>query len=140
PVRRLRRALRPAGPPSHRPRPARGLLPVRDRHRLFRLADGQVPRHGVAPGRMGSAHPLSAPYQAFRTADGYIVIGAGSQGLYRRLCALLGVPELAGDERFDTQPKRMERYRELAAILEQRTAGFGAEELLGLLNEAGIPA
>jgi len=95
---------------------------------------------GVPPGRMGSAHPLSAPYQAFRTADGYIVIGAGSQGLYRRLCQVLGCPELADDPRFDTQPKRMERYSELARLLEERTARRPAAELLAALAEAGIPA
>jgi crotonobetainyl-CoA:carnitine CoA-transferase CaiB-like acyl-CoA transferase len=95
---------------------------------------------GVPPGRMGSAHPLSAPYQAFRTADGYIVIGAGSQNLYRRLCQVLGCPELADDPRFDTQPKRMERYVELARLLEERTTQRPAAELLAALAEAGIPA
>jgi crotonobetainyl-CoA:carnitine CoA-transferase CaiB-like acyl-CoA transferase len=95
---------------------------------------------GVAPGRMGSAHPLSAPYQAFRTADGYIVIGAGSQGLYKRLCALLGLPELAEDARFDTQPKRMNGYVELAALLQQATVSRTSAELLAALEQAGIPA
>jgi crotonobetainyl-CoA:carnitine CoA-transferase CaiB-like acyl-CoA transferase len=95
---------------------------------------------GVAPGRMGSAHPLSAPYQAFRTADGYIVIGAGSQGLYKRLCALLGLPELAEDARFDTQPKRMNGYVELAALLQQATVSRTSAELLAALEQVGIPA
>lgn len=95
---------------------------------------------GVPPGRMGSAHPLSAPYQAFHCADGYIVIGAGSQGLFRRLCAVLGVDELVHDERFDTQPKRTVRYNELAALLEARTAVWTATELLRALTEQGIPA
>jgi crotonobetainyl-CoA:carnitine CoA-transferase CaiB-like acyl-CoA transferase len=95
---------------------------------------------GVAPGRMGSAHPLSAPYQAFRTADGYIVIGAGSQGLYKRLYALLGLPELAEDARFDTQPKRMNGYVELAALLQQATVSRTSAELLAALEQAGIPA
>ncbi len=95
---------------------------------------------GEPPGRMGSAHPLSAPYQAFPTADGYIVIGAGSQPLYRRLCTLLGVEELIADPRFDTQPKRMRRYQELAALLGERTLLQSAEQLLCALAEAGIPA
>ena len=95
---------------------------------------------GVAPGRMGSAHPLSAPYQAFRTADGYIVIGAGSQGLFRRLCALLGEDALAEDERFDSQPKRMNGYVELAALLQVATAKRSSAELLAELAAAGIPA
>lgn len=95
---------------------------------------------GEAPGRMGSAHPLSAPYQAFPTADGHIVIGAGGQSLYRRLCGVLGLDELAGDPRFDTQPKRMRRYQELAALLGERTRQHSSEQLLCALAEAGIPA
>ncbi len=95
---------------------------------------------GVPPERMGSAHPLSAPYQAFKTADSYVVIGAGSQGLYRRLCSVLGLDELAQDERFDTQPRRMERYRELAALIEAQTQRFSSQDLLARLEAAGIPA
>ncbi len=95
---------------------------------------------GVAPGRLGSAHPLSAPYQAFRTSDGYIVIGAGSQSHYRRLCGVLGVEALAGDDRFDTQPKRMRRTAELAALLVQQTSHHSSEWLLAALETAGIPA
>ncbi|HZQ38639.1 MAG TPA: CoA transferase [Dehalococcoidia bacterium] len=95
---------------------------------------------GEPPGRMGSAHPLSAPYQAFPTADGQIVIGAGGQPLYRRLCAVLGVAELIADPRFDTQPKRMQRYQELAALLSERTRLQSSEQLLCALAEAGIPA
>jgi len=95
---------------------------------------------GEAPGRMGSAHPLSAPYQAFPTADGYIVIGAGSQRLYRRLCGVLGVEDLAQDQRFDTQPKRMRSYQALATLLSERTRRQTSEQLLCALAEAGIPA
>jgi len=95
---------------------------------------------GVPPGRMGSAHPLSAPYQAFRTADRYVVIGAGSQGLYRRLCAVLSLEELIDDERFDTQPKRMIRAIELAALIEEKTSTRSSADLLEALTEAGVPA
>jgi crotonobetainyl-CoA:carnitine CoA-transferase CaiB-like acyl-CoA transferase len=95
---------------------------------------------GVPPGRMGSAHPLSAPYQAFRTLDGYIVIGAGSQGLFKRLCALLGCPDLAADPQFDSQPKRMDGYLELAHRLEEHTRQRTSDDLLAALAEAGIPA
>jgi formyl-CoA transferase len=95
---------------------------------------------GVPPGRMGSAHPLSAPYQAFRSADGFVVVGAGAQGLFRRLCDVLGLSHLADDERFDTQPKRMERYLELAGLLERETMTHPSEELLAMMQKAGIPA
>ncbi len=95
---------------------------------------------GEAPGRLGSAHPLSAPYQAFRTGDGYIVIGAGSQALYRRLCGVLDLHALVTDDRFDTQPKRMQRTNELAALLEAQTSARTTAELLQALEAAGIPA
>jgi crotonobetainyl-CoA:carnitine CoA-transferase CaiB-like acyl-CoA transferase len=55
---------------------------------------------GQPPGPMGSAHPLNAPYQAFRTADGWITIGAANQSNWLRLIAVLETPELGNDPRF----------------------------------------
>ena len=97
-------------------------------------------RTGEPPQRMGSAHPLSAPYQAFRAADGHVVIGAGSQPLFRRLCDLLGLDALVNDPRFEDQARRMQAYRELAALIEAQTAQVPAAELLARLEAAGIPA
>ena len=55
---------------------------------------------------VGSMHPLSAPYQAFKTSDSYVVIGAGSQGLFQRLCRVIGCESLVHDPRFESQPAR----------------------------------
>ncbi len=62
---------------------------------------------GVAPGPMGSAHPLNAPYQAFETADGWVVIGGNNQRLWQRTLEVLGAPELASDPRFRENHGRM---------------------------------
>ncbi len=94
---------------------------------------------GDPPGPMGSAHPLSAPYQAFKTKDSYVIIGAGSQALFGRLCKLLGTPEWAQDERFATQPARMEHTESLASLIEAQTVQRSTAEWLDLLNHEGIP-
>ena len=94
---------------------------------------------GEPPGPMGSAHPLSAPYQAFRTADGYVIVGAGSQALYKRLCTLLGREELVDDPRFATPPARMAHTAVLAEELERSFRACASAHWLETLTEAGIP-
>jgi crotonobetainyl-CoA:carnitine CoA-transferase CaiB-like acyl-CoA transferase len=94
---------------------------------------------GEPPGPMGSAHPLSAPYQAFRTADGYLIVGAGSQALFKRLCATLERDELVEDARFATPPARMENTALLAEELERSFTTRPAAEWMERLTAAGIP-
>jgi len=72
---------------------------------------------GRQPARLGSAHPNLAPYQAFRAADGWFVVGAGSQDVWRRFCAALERPELADDPRFRTNEARVRHRQELDALL-----------------------
>jgi formyl-CoA transferase/CoA:oxalate CoA-transferase len=97
-------------------------------------------RNGVIPGRHGTAFPLIAPYQVFRAADGELMIAAGNDGLFHRLCDALGVPELAEDPRFATNPNRLARREELAALIQERIGDQPAEELLVRLRDAGVPA
>lgn len=94
---------------------------------------------GEVPGAMGSAHPLSAPYQAVQARDKYFIIGAGNQKLFRDLCGLLGHPEWAEDPRFATQPARMENMEELAALLETVFRTNDADYWLAKLRETGVP-
>lgn len=94
---------------------------------------------GEPPGPMGSMHPLSAPYQAFKTRDSYVIIGASSQGLFPRLCELLGRPDFRDDPRFATQALRMQHANELAALLQEETQRRPTSEWLQLLTQAGIP-
>ncbi len=75
------------------------------------LADGRQ------PARLGSAHPNLAPYQAFHAADGWFVVGVGSQDLWRRFCAAIARPELAEDPRFRDSEARVRNRGELDAFL-----------------------
>jgi crotonobetainyl-CoA:carnitine CoA-transferase CaiB-like acyl-CoA transferase len=95
---------------------------------------------GQSPGPLGSAHPLNAPYQAFRTADGWINVGAANQRNWERMLSILGRPELQDDPRFATNEKRMHN---LPSLVEALTAVFEeqpAAHWLAALDSAGVPA
>jgi crotonobetainyl-CoA:carnitine CoA-transferase CaiB-like acyl-CoA transferase len=95
---------------------------------------------GEAPGPMGTAHPLNAPYQAFPVADGWITVGAANQKNWLRLLEVLEAPELGSDPRFASNAERMHNLpalqEALAAFFKTRTSG----EWLRRLEEAGVPA
>lgn len=95
---------------------------------------GQVPRP------LGSAHRMSAPYQALRTADGYVTVGANNQRLWTRLCAALGRDDLVDDPRFATNPDRMRNLSALVAELERTLAARTTAEWVETLLAAGVPA
>jgi len=95
---------------------------------------------GFVPGREGSGFPQIAPYQVFPTRDGELMIVAGNDKLFAAFCSVLGVPELAGDPRFVTNPDRVSNRAELVALVEQRTRERGSAELLEALVAAGVPA
>jgi crotonobetainyl-CoA:carnitine CoA-transferase CaiB-like acyl-CoA transferase len=90
--------------------------------------------------RDGSAHPQIAPYQVFPTQDGDLMIVAGNDKLFAALCDVLGVPELAADSRFLTNPDRVANRPQLIALLEARTRERTSAELLDVLVAAGVPA
>ena len=92
------------------------------------------------PGREGSAFPQIAPYQSFPTRDGELMIVAANDKLFGALCVVLGLPELAGDPRFRTNPDRVANRVELVALLEARTRERESAELLAELVAAGVPA
>ena len=95
---------------------------------------------GGIPGREGSAFAQIAPYQVFPTRDGELMIVAGNDKLFRALCRVLGVLELAEDERFLTNPGRVRHRGELIPPLEAATRERTTDELLAALIDAGIPA
>ena len=95
---------------------------------------------GTPPGAMGSAHPLNAPYQAFRTADGWITVGAANQTNWLRLLEALGARHLGNDPRFAENAGRMSHLPELAAELTQYFERQSSEQWLDRLQKAGVPA
>jgi len=94
---------------------------------------------GTLPTPLGSAHRMSAPYQAFRCADGYITIGAANARTFGRLAALLGHPEWPADPRFTSDAARVAHRDTLAALIESVTATAPSAEWLARLDEVGIP-
>jgi crotonobetainyl-CoA:carnitine CoA-transferase CaiB-like acyl-CoA transferase len=95
---------------------------------------------GVAPGPMGSAHPLNAPYEAFETADGWITIGAANQTNWLRLLKAIGADALAEDPRFAVNRDRMANRRELAATLAPIFRACSSADWLARLEAGGVPA
>src|ERR1700730_12281573 len=95
---------------------------------------------GLAPGPMGTAHPLNAPYQAFPVADGWITVGAANQGNWLRLLDVLSAPELGDDPRFANNAGRMRNLPALQAALTPLFKARTSAEWLRRLEEAGVPA
>jgi len=95
---------------------------------------------GESPRRMGNAHPNIVPYQAFPAADGHLIIAAGNDSQFRRLCLVLGAPELAADPAFATNPQRVAARADLLPRLVALTATRARAELLAALEAAQVPA
>jgi crotonobetainyl-CoA:carnitine CoA-transferase CaiB-like acyl-CoA transferase len=94
---------------------------------------------GRVPQPLGSGHRLLAPYQALRTADGHITVGANNQRMWRLLCETIGRPQLIDDARFASNDDRMERRSELVVELEKALIERGTHEWVDVLVEAGVP-
>ncbi len=94
---------------------------------------------GVAPGPMGSGHPLNTPYQAFETKDGYVNVGASNTKMYPMLCNILGCPELATDPRFKKGEDRMNRLEEFIGLISPYFKKRTTAEWLPHFEKAGIP-
>jgi crotonobetainyl-CoA:carnitine CoA-transferase CaiB-like acyl-CoA transferase len=92
------------------------------------------------PARYGNAHASIVPYEAFGTADGWIAVAGGNDSLFRKLADVLGRPELADDPRFRTNPDRVRNRAELIPLLNERFGRRRADEWLGALEAAGVPA
>lgn len=96
--------------------------------------------NGTVPMATGSRHRVSAPYQAFRTGSGYIVIGAANQRTWERLCtSVLGRPELITDPRFATNSDRLAHVDELEELLEQEFRKADAATWIARCEESGVP-
>ncbi len=94
---------------------------------------------GKVPGRWGNAHPNIVPYQAFNTLDGYMVVGAASEGNWQRLCQAIEKPELSTDPRFSNNAQRVAHREELIAILQELFRKRDTARWIKLLSDAGLP-
>ena len=97
------------------------------------FASGDVPR------RYGSAHPTIAPYQAFPSADGFVMVAVGNDGLWRRFADALGDAALAGDLRYASNPSRVAHREELIPAIEAIMRTRTTEDWVRTLDEAGVP-
>ncbi len=95
---------------------------------------------GQVPGPMGTRHPSITPFEALATGDGHVVVAAGNDTLFARLCEALGCPDLQFDTRFDTNPKRTANADALKVELEAALAKDTTANWLTVLEEAGIPS
>ncbi|TYC67169.1 CoA transferase [Stappia sp. BW2] len=95
---------------------------------------------GKTPKRLGNAHPNIVPYQVFPASDGHLIIAVGNDGQFRRLCAVLGLPELADNPRYATNSARVAARSDLVPILTAETATRARDDLLAALEGEGVPA
>ena len=95
---------------------------------------------GVDPGRLGNRHPTVVPYKTFDVADGTIIIAIGNDGQFRAFCMLMGVPQLAQDERFVTARARLINRDAIEAEVQRLVANEPGLPLIDRLAAAGVPA
>ena len=95
---------------------------------------------GERPPRLGQAHRGNAPYQVFKTKDGWITIGGAQQNFWARLCNVLALTELADNPRFRTNALRVQNNKELVALLQERLETQTAAHWLNELEVAGVPS
>ncbi len=95
---------------------------------------------GNEPRRLGNSHPNIVPYDVFPVADGDIIIAAGNDGQYRKLCEALGAPELGVHPDYAVSKDRVRNRVALTALLHERTRRFTRAQLLPVLDELGVPA
>jgi crotonobetainyl-CoA:carnitine CoA-transferase CaiB-like acyl-CoA transferase len=94
---------------------------------------------GVAPRRLGNAHPNIVPYQDFPTADGDIILTVGNDGQFRKFCEVAGLAALAVDPRFSTNQARVAHRAELIPLIRQASVFKTTAEWLAALEQAGVP-
>ncbi len=94
---------------------------------------------GRDPVRLGSAHPMNAPYAAFKCRDGYFALAAGTDKLWLAACAGINRMDLAQDERFASPSARARNQDALRDLLEQTFMNYDIVQLLAIFNERGVP-
>ncbi|MEM7428474.1 MAG: CaiB/BaiF CoA-transferase family protein [Pseudomonadota bacterium] len=94
---------------------------------------------GTEPIRRGNQHPNIVPYQVFEAADGHVIVAAGNDGQYARFCGIIGMPELADDARFATNPDRLAHREDLIEILSAQIRTLRKEDLVAGMEANNVP-
>jgi formyl-CoA transferase/CoA:oxalate CoA-transferase len=97
------------------------------------LASGKVPQ------RIGSAHPLIVPYQAFKAKDGFINIAVGNDNLWKKFCDAVELQDIVDDPKFATNAKRVKNRNEVVGIISKVIATKAMKKWLDILESAGVP-
>jgi len=95
---------------------------------------------GQTPARAGNAHPNLVPYQVFAAADGHLIVAVGNDSQFRAYTRAIGLPELADDARYDSNPKRVANRESLIPALAARMKQGKRDHWLHELEAAGVPA
>jgi CoA:oxalate CoA-transferase len=95
---------------------------------------------GESPKPTGNRHPSITPFAVFRASDGYLVVAAGNENLWQKLCRAVDREDLAEDPRFKTNSDRTDNWDVLEPIMSEVIAKRSVEEWLNLFEEAGIPS
>jgi formyl-CoA transferase len=106
------------------------------------LLDFQAARYlmdGDVPPQVGNDHPTSMPTSAYTTADGYMNVAASGEGMWKRLCAAIGRPELLARAEFEGAANRARNRKALNAELNTALSVKKSEEWIPILNAAGVP-
>jgi CoA:oxalate CoA-transferase len=127
----------------HRERTGQGLtVDVSMLDGQIAILESAVMRHaatGQVPGPTGNRHPSITPFEPYAAADRLLVIAAGNDALFLRLCQALGRPALAADPRFSTNPRRTRHADDLKAALEEVLGTAPAAHWISVLEAAGVP-
>jgi CoA:oxalate CoA-transferase len=107
---------------------------------LLENAISRYVANGEVPGRLGSRHPSIAPFAVFATRDGHIAIAAGNNELFARMCAVIGREDMSQDERFRSNPRRMENHEALHEAMELALSAHPSQHWLNALDAAGVPS
>ena len=94
---------------------------------------------GIPPGPVGSGHHLTAPYQAFATADGYVMVGGANQANWERLCGAIGREDLLQNENFASNSLRVQNVTLLAETLQETLSLQSTSHWLEVLGQSGVP-
>jgi crotonobetainyl-CoA:carnitine CoA-transferase CaiB-like acyl-CoA transferase len=116
------------------------VLDLSNQDAVFAIADSAASVFGgigVRAERVGNQHPFTAPYDAHRARDGWLVVATASNRLFRRLCGAIGRPELASDERFRSHRERAANRIEINGIVGQWVSERSCDEVLAALGPEG---